>query len=616
MTMTMGWVYLVGFLTSFQPVGEDSDLDWSPDSRWLAYRSSRLEPGAVPRPGWLFQSSPAERLRPLDPVGPVGTDLGNTIYASERSGEAWLLVDDDRTLTSPRWDHDGAGLLFGAISREPDRLVLEVSRRGFDPRPSVLATIASEPPPPRGVSASLEPSPDGRYVAVSRPWLPDLLILRADDGRKLKTLPGATLPAWSRDGGRLVYLSTGPAPWLYVVDASFGPPRAVVGPVARVGPRWSRDGGELFAVLQRKLPAPAIRGESLELVKVSVESRATETITKLGLTGTDPMAKPGTVSFTMSLDGDDLFFALNGGRGEPTSIVWFRPKLGETVSRFHPLDIMVRVEALALSPDGKTLAGRYGDEGVVGISQPGLGDVTPVVPDEAARLSWTRLLVETGRRLLHLALPPAAAGGVGVERASLIPVPGEIPKNAELGFRLRRVARIGLPVCRASRNEPNLPPVAREFYEEAGLFFELLREDWPAAARSLGAMEVRTESPDARLRLLSLRAQIAMGEGQLDRAADTIAYLAEIDARQPRRIELSPAGYVLAERPEGQQGWPSYLRLRLDALTGASKADEASLGGREPLGHRNPDNPNDGRPISVPVPVPFENGRGRLPFRP
>jgi hypothetical protein len=98
-----------------------------------------------------------------------------------------------------------------------------------------------------------------------------------------------------------------------------------------------------------------------------------------------------------------------------------------------------------------------------------------------------------------------------------------------------------------------------------------------------------------------------MGQGDLDRAGDAISYLAQVDARAPQRLETTPVGHVLSEEPGRPRGWPSYLKVRLDALANGAEASR-----REPLGHRNPDNPNDGKPIALP----FDEIQGRLPFVP
>jgi hypothetical protein len=396
--MTTGWVYLAGLLATFSTGTENAPLAWSSESDWLAYRAVSHTPGGVPEPGWLFHASSRDRARPLRLEGESGRPPRYRIVASERAGGHLLIADGVRALTSPCWDRLRGELLFGRLgeSEEGESPRLVIARRGFDPEPVVLGALPLEGAPERWAEARLEASSDGRYLAVSRPWIPDVVILRADNGRTLKTIPSATLPVWSRDGGRLAYLSGGASPWLHVLDASFGPPTTVVGPLAPVPPQWSRDGDTVFVVLSRKLAPPAIRGESLELVRVTLDSRAAETVTKLGLSRIDPTAPAASVSFTLGHDDEDLFHALSGVPGQPTSIVWFRPKTGETVSRFHPLDVSVGVSDLVLSPDGKTLAGRYGPERLVGLSDPGNGDLRPVVPDEESRLEWVRLLVETG----------------------------------------------------------------------------------------------------------------------------------------------------------------------------------------------------------------------------
>ena len=103
--------------------------------------------------------------------------------------------------------------------------------------------------------------------------------------------------------------------------------------------------------------------------------------------------------------------------------------------------------------------------------------------------------------------------------------------------------------------------------DEARLFFDYLREDYPAALDSLERLEARTSSPDERLRLLSLRAQIFLGQGATDRAAETIAFLETVPRASSTRLEITPAGPVLTDEDDPRRGWPSYLSSRSEAWT-------------------------------------------------
>ena len=94
-------------------------------------------------------------------------------------------------------------------------------------------------------------------------------------------------------------------------------------------------------------------------------------------------------SFSFDRDGDELFY-VSDVEGQPTQIAWYRPRTDEPRDRFPLIDETVRIGALAVSPDARTLALRVGSPG--NLSTPALLDLTsrrltPLVPDDGARES-------------------------------------------------------------------------------------------------------------------------------------------------------------------------------------------------------------------------------------
>ena len=197
------------------------------------------------------------------------------------------------------------------------------------------------------------------------------------------------------------------------------------------------------------------------------------------------------------------------------------------------------------------------------------------------------MLINSARRLLLAGVPQPALKGRSVDRPTILPVPGEIAPNQDVVFRLRRIARFGRPLCDRPTDAAEVDPSVEVFLSEARLFFDVLREDYPAALNSLEALEARSESPDHHLRLLSLRAQIFLGMGDIDRARDTIEYLRSLDQAVTRRFETTPAGMAFTAESVATNGWGGYLANRLDDLARA----KASTAGNDdaPLGHLNPD---------------------------
>ena len=236
--------------------------------------------------------------------------------------------------------------------------------------------------------------------------------------------------------------------------------------------------------------------------------------------------------------------------------------------------------------------------------------LTPLVPDDSARVEWISTFVTAAHDLLETVLPAATVDGVAVERATLLPIPGEFASAPQIGSRLRRLGRLARPLCDRPAGAAPAPPELLALLDEARLFFDYLREDYHAALDSLERLEARTSSPDERLRLLSLRAQIFLGQGATDRAAETIAFLETVPRASSTRLEITPAGPVLTGEDDPRRRWPSYLSSRSEAWTKTGlEADHAP---EAPMGMRNLDAPLPGLgldPADVPVliaPAPLE----------
>ena len=200
--------------------------------------------------------------------------------------------------------------------------------------------------------------------------------------------------------------------------------------------------------------------------------------------------------------------------------------------------------------------------------------LTPLVPDDSARVEWISTFVTAARDLLETVLPPAIVDGVPVERATLLPIPGELASAPQVGSRLRRLGRLARPLCDRPAGAAPAPPALQALLDEARLFFDYLREDYPAALASLERLEARTSSPDERLRLLSLRAQIFLGQGATDRAGETIAFLQTVPRASPRRLEMTPAGPAADGRGRPRP------RMAVLPLLPVGGLDEGRPGGR------------------------------------
>jgi Tol biopolymer transport system component len=615
---------------------------WSPDGRWLAYTLT-VRPDRTPlEPGWLFATSPRpdRRLSELRlevrgrelaveaPRPAPGEEPAPPLYrlwATRRdTGESILLEESRGPLTSPSWSPDGQALAFGRLVPEPEgRAHFEVVVQEAPERQRVVLKQAAGAFPSRAVDLpglAVAWSPDGRYLAV--PWFQQTLslgILRADNGRILKILEDAYLPAWSPDGTKLAFVQGGGAGGesLNYIDHHFGPAHhlADIGQTSQA-PVWFRDSRSLAIAARTRRPSPfphrEIPSQQVEVLQVHVESGKTQSITTLTGDPNDREQSYNGSSFALSRDGDDLYH-VSDVEGQPSQITWFHPRTLETPERFHPVDFLVRIGALALAPDGQTLALRVGSPG--DLSPPALLDLTtrrftPLVPDDTARLAWLAGLVQTAQVLLHTHLPSRDSQDRTIARPTLLPVPGELPINSEVAIRLRKLGKIGRPLCDRPAGAAGASPALLEVLAEARLFFDYLREDYTAALASLEALEVRQTTREKRLCLLGVRAQIFLGQQQFEQAGRTIEFLQAIDARPERGIEQSPAGAMLIGPAGPGPRWPGYLAERC-RLLGKTAAD---AGPEFPPGHRNPDRLNFNlNPNADFVPGP---GVAPLPFAP
>jgi hypothetical protein len=522
------------------------------------------------------------------------------IYAARLAdARSVLLEETSGLLSAPGWNPDGRAFAFarvvdsGTNGRRFEVVVQEgiADKRVLFTRPCGAVASRSE------LVERLTPawSPDGRYLAIVMPEPePGLFIIRADNGRLIKHEEGGCWPSWSPDGSRLAFVGRSKLAGasLQILDTTFGPARQVadIGQTFQA-PAWSRDGKAVLYISRKSRFRGVGSSDQTELVRLELESGKIEVLQHLNPDQPDRDKAFRGASFSVDRDGDELFYSVDV-ESQPKVIVWYRPRTRETRDRFNPFDFSVRATALALSPAGKTLALRLGPSGPFGptaIWELSDNRLTPLVPDESARLEWLTLIIQTCRQLLCASLPPAAAEGHAVERASILPIPGEIASTQEMAFRLRRLARFGRPLCDLPPDAGPIDQELRAFLVEARLFFDYLRDDFDAALASLDAFEAITSSTDQRKRLLSIRAQLFLSKGEIERTKDSLRYLGDLDGRKTLRYEVTPAGVTMTEQPRPNQGWVKYLSQRVQELERARTANTGPQ--EEPLGNRNPDNP-------------------------
>lgn len=634
-------------------------LSWSPDGEWLAYTMATPPAGMALKPGWLYDPGaptpfPRRPILPLDEQQRAGSPRYR-IWATERgSGVSVLIADSAHPLSSPAWGPDGHSLFYCRfVPRSPvtdpsllrgrcelvvqealdrERVIITLPEIEFDR--DQLATFSES----RGSW-----SPDGQYLAFPRPGrTAAILIVLPEQGRVLKTLDRATLPSWSPDSSRMVFVRSArdgsSKQTLQVIGHDFGAGRSLAELSDMTEPAaWSLDGQSVLVAARRV----QVRPRDFELVRIFIDSGVA---TRALALGSSPPENPNAavnrmltlgleapaarvaqrVSLGFDRDQEQCVFSADL-EGQVPVIGFSNIRRQTTFKRFHPLDISLRMGSLALHPEGQLVAVRIDTLG--GSSPPLLCDlgseaVKLVAPDGSTRQEWLTTLVATAQGIMQT-LPQPAVDGQPVERASLLPAPGEIPDQSPSIARLRRIGKVG----KALLDEP--PPdqsgavnddSVGKSHDECSLFFDYLHGDYKDAEANLDLVAARAATPDLRFRLLALRAQVVHAQGLTHQARAIIDYLSRVQGGQ-QRVEETPVGNVLSPSDDPGHLWTRYLAQHLIDKPAASKSSPGDNPGEEDEGidlrMPNPMEGIDGRAIDGRIRFPFpQRGPGLGGFGP
>lgn len=575
--MFVGLLCLLGLTPALAFQGSEGAPRWSADGRWIAFTISRPVQGLMPEPGWIFETANPGTPLPTrgGPDDPVKTGL---YVAGTGREDVWLIEESNGLLTDPEWSPDGRALAYGRIRHgdQPgsDRYEVVINEspgagRILDTRPLASLGAGGTKAIDSTSRLTIAWSPDSHYLAVSVPDSPPrTLVLRADNGRVLKVVPDAYWPSWAPGSMRLVLVRGTDKQTLLVTEAGPG----AVDTLANIGRLfqpvdWSKDGKAIVCLARRVVEGPKQATATIDFLRLSSKTGGIENAVQLGFDSPKQGRVLRILSYSVDRDLSELFYTLDQTNDPPT-VVRFFPKTSETLSRFHPLDSSLSIRSISHSPKDHLLAVRLGSSpGVIGLWDYSKGSIAPFVPDDEARIAWLSLLVNTSRKLLGACLPPVGVLGKPVARPTLLPIPGELPANHEMVFRLKRLARVARPLC--DRRPDSAPGGLRlqRFLLEARLHFDVLVEDFSAALITLERLEAEELTPPQRLALLGVRAQIMLGLSDWDRAKEPIDYLLREDARAVSRYEVTPGGVTLTLEPKPSQGWGRYLAQRTADLT-------------------------------------------------
>ncbi len=604
-----------------------SPISWSPDSQWLTY-TERPEVSRAVRPS----ASPLD-LAPVSARSVVEAGLAaegeaevpaaggiHRIWASRRDGSASVVIEESSSpLTSPRWSTRGRSLAFGRYvpgapgSRGRIEVVVQ---DGLDRRRVVLSVPGIDLDGPSHISlADLAPawSPDGRLLAFPVPGRePTVLVIHIEAKRVVQTLDRALLPSWSPDGTKLAYLHRDETDSysLYLVERS-GQGLSVPRELRRLGSipapvGWGADGRSILAALERARLQP-----DLDLARVSIDDPAPAPSTL-------PLV-PGVLRRAAALRGlvldygrnnDELCFFTAEMAGRGHDVCWSVPAQHHAYKRFHPVDPSLRIAGLAIAPDGRAVAMRFGPAeapsppAVVELEtdgHPPTERTTLIAPDEGSRRVWLGLIEESARSLLTVSTPRVQVDNRPVGRPTILPLPGEPADTSPLRSRFARLGKFGAEMA-ARRGAP----ASRRDWEER-LLFDYLKGDYTAASADLASLEGLVRDRGRRLELLALRAQILWARGEVETARDVAKYLVEAHGGPVYRVEETPIGRSLVAEPDATRGrdWASYL---------ASRAGQAADGGK-PGGSSAPDDREEESHLADPFapnpPLGLDFGRER-----
>ncbi len=259
-----------------------------------------LYPRAAPAVAPVSEPRPTAPVEVAAQATPSPGPRGRIVFHSERTGdfEIWVMNDDGSKQTQlthakgrdiePAWSPDGTQIVFASARDDPENLQLYIMNAdGSDQRP----LLPFEP------SDNWSPawSPDGKKIAYqsNRDRSFEIYVVNvdgtgrtrltgADPGEGGEVRPNNSMPNWSPDGRRIVFVSDRDGNHeIYVMNADGSNQRRLTDhPADDIRPRWSPDGKFILFESDRygrrgiyRIPAPGENPQPLREAEKLTDAR-------------------------------------------------------------------------------------------------------------------------------------------------------------------------------------------------------------------------------------------------------------------------------------------------------------------------------------------------------
>lgn len=622
------FIWLASFSFTFS--NSVAEIRWSADGTWLAYRQvTRSDTIQRLEAGWLFDPEKFATANPSISVTPAIHQL----WIGRADLKAWRpLASASLFLSNPAWAADNRSIFYAGVEQETSkkffwrvRQVRSISNG--QPKSDIIWEKPLPydwlPPAPgsRGhiVLSEMQAGPEGLLVFAD-PLAQELVLFRADSRDILVTFPQGHFARIHPNAGFVAWLrteawppTTGELMLTKLPDGLHSTHLKNILPHA--APQYSADGQAVYIARHQKPPGalsvPA-GSDWPEIARVELKQSKATRYSQLVSTPVLPTEELASLSF--SLNNEEVLLVYSPFiRPRPTEIIWFQPKTAATYKRFPAMDFRVPAHHLALSRDD-TLALRLGpvpqhfdtSETPAGLCDLLTEQVLPFVPDQYAQKSWVDLLARTILEIIQKdTVVSAAAKAEKQARFSFIPDLEKLPPDGPVTLRLRRVANVGLRSLGLDPKKVDARKLQgmKSWEFEAAALFLILTNHHAEALESLKLIPDKSFSPVERGRRLAAIAQEEITLGNRPEAAMILDLLYRTEPNFLGSIESDGQGGMRLG-PVTTSPWLEHLK----SLEKLSLNTPRMIEGRSPmnpLGHFNPDDPENDPDLKLQQPKPI-----------